>query len=107
MAKLTVPGHRVLIKPKELVKKTESGIILNYGEDEERYAAATTQGVVVAIGPDAWKTMYINGYQGQPWAKVGDEVLFAKYVGKDVTDPETNVKYRVINDEDIVCVFEK
>lgn len=104
---LKVPGHRVLVKPKELKKQTESGIIIEYGENEKLEKAGMSRGTVAQIGPDAWKTMYISGQASEPWCKVGDEIIHAKYVGFEVVDEETGTTYRVINDEDVVVVISK
>lgn len=104
--KIKVPGHRVLVKPRELEKKTESGIVIVH-EREEVERAAITIGKVEAVGPDAYKTMYINGYQGEPWCKVGDEVYYAKYTGKEIYDEDTDTWYRMLNDEDVIAVISK
>lgn len=93
-------GHRVLIKI-ELQKKTEGGLVLVH---DERFAkAAMEHGEIVSVGPNAWKAF--DG--GEPWAKVGDKVLFSKYGGKLVEDPTTpaedGIDYIVINDEDVLC----
>lgn len=107
---IKVPGHRVLVKPHDIKKEhkvagTDVAIILEYGENEKLEKAGMTKGTVEQIGPDAWRTMYINGYQAEPWCKVGDEIIHAKYVGFEVTDNGTT--YRVINDEDVVVVISK
>ncbi len=101
---LVAIGHRVIVKPQE-VKKKHGDIILAVDENAERFA--TTTGEVVAVGPDAWKTMYINGYEAKPWATVGQLVHYAKYVGFEIKDDETGQYYRVLNDEDIVAVISK
>lgn len=98
---LEVIGNRVLIKPQDLTKehKVADGIslFLAYGADEKRHEAATMIGTLVGIGPLAWT----DWGKGEPWAKVGDEVIFAQYSGKIVQDPETKEKFIVCNDEDI------
>ena len=104
---ISVPGHRVLVKPRDIKKTTESGISIEYGQNEDLERAATNIGVVEQVGPDAWKTMYISGYVGAPWAKVGDEVYFAKYAGKSITDESTGERFMVLNDEDITAVIVK
>lgn len=103
---MKVPGHRVAVKPKDIVKKTDWGLNIVH-ENEDRERASVVEGTVMAVGPDAWKTMYISGYISEPWAKVGDEVLYAKYVGFDVTNPDTQERWRIVNDEDIVCVLKE
>ena len=102
-----VCGHRVMIKPRELKRKTDSGIIIEYAENEKLEKAGMTIGRIVGIGPDAWRTMYISGTPSEPWAKVGDEVIHAKYIGYEVLDEGTNETYRIVNDEDIVAVISK
>ena len=104
---LKVCGHRVMIRPQEITKKTESGIIIEYGENEKLEKAGMTRGTIEQVGEDAWKTMYINGYQPAPWCKVGDEVIHAKYIGFEVTDPVTNETFRIVNDEDVIVVISK
>jgi co-chaperonin GroES (HSP10) len=93
---LEVVGNRVLIKPKELEKKTDSGIIINYGSAEKLHEAATMLGTVVGIGPCCWED-----YGHKEWVKIGDDVVFAQYAGKIVSDPDTKEKYFVVNDIDV------
>jgi len=97
---LKVVGNRVLIKPKELEKKTQTGIIINYGEAEKRHEAATMEGTIIDIGPCCWED-----YSDRQWCQVGDRVIFAQYAGKIVKDPEDDQKYFVINDIDVQVVI--
>lgn len=87
-------GWRVLIRPLEIETKTSSGIILSTVTNSEREQMANTTGEVIALG-DSCNT----------WAKVGDRVVFAKYAGLLYLGKD-NVKYRVINDEDIVAYLD-
>lgn len=101
---LEVIGDRVLIKPKPLKTKhkiegTDIEIDINYGSEEKIMKMASQEGTVVGIGPAAWED-----YK-EPWCKVGDNVLFAQYSGKFVTDPETNEDFMVINDIDIQVII--
>lgn len=91
-------GHRVLIKPEIVEEKTSGGIILAQ-TTKDREQQATMRGVVVEVGENAWKAFD----DGRPWAKVGDKVVFRKYAGEKV--PEGDNEYRVVNDEDILCVI--
>lgn len=102
---LKAVGHRVMVKPREVKKTTASGIAIVLDEKIEK--SATVIGTVVGVGPDAWKTMYITGTASEPWAKVGDEVYYAKYAGKWVIDEDTQTEYLIINDEDITAVISK
>lgn len=90
-------GHRVLIKPDDIEKKTEFGLVLVVDEKQEK--AAQVIGTVVAIGKNAWKAFD----DGHAWAKVGDKVAYTRYAGKPVKDPETDEDFLVVNDEDITC----
>ena len=107
---LKVPGHRVLIKPDALETKTESGIVIAYGDMEKRYQEATTKGVVIEVGPLAWKDSAFRPDlpEWQPWCKPGDEVIYAKYSGKFVTDPDNpDEQFYLTNDIDIQVVVER
>jgi co-chaperonin GroES (HSP10) len=106
---LQVVGHRVLIKPEPLEKKSTGGIIISYGDAEKRYEAATEKGTVVAVGEMAWRNEAL-GYglsEWKPWAAPGDQVIFAKYSGKFVQDPNSEEKFIVVNDVDIQVVIKE
>ena len=102
-------GHRVLIEVR-LSKKSAGGLILAL---DERFAkAAEETGYIVAVGPEAWKAHNKASGTTEPWAKVGDKVVFSKYGGKIVVDPSNPepsknddivVYYQVVNDDDILC----
>ena len=96
---INVCGHRVLLKPKDVEKVTKGGIYIpdNVADKEAR---ATTVGTVINVGPTAW-----HDFPGDPWCKEGDVVLYGKYGGKIVEDPNTKEKYVVCNDEDIICIL--
>lgn len=89
-------GYRIIVNPESQEKTTDSGIVLPARERAEQET-----GTIVAIGPLAWK----DYGDGTPWAKVGDRVLYSKYGGKMVHDPDTKKAYRVCNDEDIIAVI--
>lgn len=101
---IEVLGHRLLVKPQELERRTKSGIVIEYGEDERRLRAATQLGEVVQVGPKAWGPPH---FDGEPWVQVGDYVVFARYSHKSVLDPDTGIEYFVVNDEDIQCRISK
>lgn len=111
-------GDRIVVKPDEVEKVTEGGIIIPDAQ-ADRHANAQTIGTLVAVGPDAWQhhteTIYrtINGElklvekrtvgYSEPFAQVGDRVAFAKYGGLAVVG-EDGKQYRILNDEDITAV---
>jgi chaperonin GroES len=88
-------GYRVLIEPESGEKTTESGIVI---PQRERIEQET--GTIVSVGPLAWQ----DHADGTHWANEGDRVVYAKYGGKMVKDPDTGIDYRLVNDEDVLCV---
>lgn len=101
---IKITGHRLLIQPRELVKEkkvegTDKIIAVAYGANEGRQEAGINEGTVVEVGPIAYQD------RTYAWCKQGDYILFAKYSGVSVTDPETEKKYVIINDEDVLCVI--
>jgi len=100
----TVVGFRVLVKPEEIEKVSKGGILLEYGEKEDRLAMAVTTGTVVALGSQAYKSPDVSP-DGQPWCKEGDRVMFGKYSGRAITHPDTEERLLVMNDVDILAVL--
>ena len=110
-------GDRVVVLPDKMEEVTEGGIILP-SKELDKHQLAQVAGVLVAVGPDAWKDRVTTvervvdgqlriverrttGYSG-PFAKVGDRVCFARYGGLPF-DGEDNKQYRLLNDEDITA----
>ncbi len=91
-------GHRVLIQPDPVDEVSKGGIIM---VQDKRQQEAQATGVIIAIGPSAWKAFD----DGSPWAQVGDRVYYAKYGGYLVKDGQA--EYRLLNDEDICAVERK
>lgn len=95
-------GSYVIVRPKDLEKKSKGGIIIAR-QDEERARGATTEGIVVAIGPLAFKDEM--NPSGLEWYRIGDRVIFVKYGGKFITyDDELYIVFRY---EDILCRLEE
>ena len=92
-------GNRVIIKPDSIEEVTSGGIVIaqtsTYLREEK---AATSTGIVVDYGPAAWLDPIMGG---EPWVEKGDKVVFARYAGKYVTDPDDDQEYVVINDDAI------
>lgn len=95
-------GHRVLVKQDEIsevdkqyASARKAGLIV---QTEAREQAGVDSGVVIAIGPNAFKD-----FGGEAWCSVGDRIAFAKYSGKVVEDGDD--KFIVLNDEDVVYVY--
>lgn len=83
-------ADRVVIEPKEAETKTASGLFIPDTAKEK-----PQQGKVVAAGP---------GKKDEPMeVKVGDEVLFGKYAGTEVSVDE--VKYLIVKQSDILAIL--
>lgn len=95
-------GWRVLVKPDPVLKETKSGIVLAVHEKLER--SAVHQGTILKVGPGAWQDY--KATKGEPWAKVGDRVLFSKYGGSALDDGSEDGLV-LVNDEDIQAVITK
>lgn len=100
---IRVCGDRLLLRPDQLKKKhkvegTDIELDLNWGNKEKQLEAATTEGEVVQLGPQA--------YEGEtPWCKVGERVLWGKYAGYWVTDPDTKENLIILDPHDVLCVI--
>lgn len=109
--------HRLLLKRDEPVdteavqtKKAiaASGLVVPEWVDKDlankalRENASMDKGVIVSIGETAFKDYGIESP-----VEVGDYISYAKFGGKDVTDPETGEVFVVINDEDVVAILTK
>lgn len=90
-------GYRVLVEPDKVDEKTKGGLFLPQ-TTQEREQHAAIKGTVVAVGENAWSEDL------EPWAKVGDRIIFAKYGGFEVE--EDGKTYRLLNDEDVVAVID-
>lgn len=96
---------RIMVKPVDIeterkVEGTEIVIPIAYGDKEDRHKASRVEGTVVGIGALAYKDIG----DGACPVKIGDFVVFAKYAGVYVTDPDTNEDLVILNDEDVLCV---
>ena len=100
--------HRVLVKPDDLEEtdptfkaiKAAGLQIPESIKEKERYAITT--GIVLEVGKTCFKD-----YGGDPsWLKKGERVIYAKYGGKEIPDPNhKDKKLALLSDEDIVGVY--
>lgn len=105
-----VKGPRVLVRPLPLEETAGTEvkfIIARTNVKAER--AAVEQGEVIDVGPLAWNTDDL-GEKG-PWCAVGDIVLFAKYAGHFVNDPnfphDDSKQLVFLDEKDIIAVVEE
>ena len=101
--KLKPANNRILIKPDEVPDETvtDGGIVIPH-TDSKRIRHGVSAGVVLAIGPDAWKE-YVDQV---PSAKVGDRVHFAPQAGRFIEHPETKEVFKIMYDADIMITEE-
>lgn len=97
---VTPCGHRVLVYPLPVEEMSKGGIVIPM-ELTRRESMAQVEATVMAIGPTCWKDQ-----PGEPWCKVGDKVLIAKYSGLLRIGLDERV-YRVISDLDVVGVCDE
>lgn len=82
-------ADRVLIEPAQAEEKTAGGIIIPDTAKEK-----PQRGTVVAVGP---------GKKDEPMTvKVGDNVLYSKYAGTEIT--VEGADYLIMRESDIVAI---
>lgn len=83
-------ADRVLVEPKEAETKTASGLYIPDTAKEN-----PQEGKVIAAGP---------GKKDEPMeVKVGDEVIYGKYAGTEVT--VEGKKYLIVKQSDILAIL--
>lgn len=106
---IKVCGYRVLVKPILLEESDDAykrakalGLeVARDAQDKKREHESVDKGTVVQVGSSCFKA---DDFNGETWAKVGDNIVYARGAGKLVIDEDTLDKYIVINDVDIVAV---
>lgn len=93
---ITPVGHVVLVLPDEVKRQTDTGIVLQTPEQADREQLGQTDGVVVALGPEAYNDRF----------KVGQRVVMTKYAGM-IRVGNDDVHYRLINDNEIKAILEE
>lgn len=86
----------ILVEPAKVEKKTSSGIYLPDSHDEK-----PQHGKVLACGGDAM----VDGATVKCPVKKGDQVLYKKWGGNDVTIDD--VEYQFLKFEDVLAVIGK
>lgn len=101
--------HRIIVKAdkleetdKSFIKAKQLGIVIPEHEDRKRAQAGVDKGVVVSVGPTAYRD-----YHTECPLKEGDYVAWARFGGKIIEDPYTGEEFVALNDEDIVCIFKE
>lgn len=95
-------GFTAVVVPLELKEVYKGTIVLAVDETMERNAQVI--GTLISMGPD-----FAAAYKPSIpfWGlKPGDKVIYAKYAGKWVKDPEDGKEYLIILDQDVVGKYE-
>lgn len=87
-------GNRVLLEVVEEEETTPSGIVLPDSAKEKSYL-----GTVVAVGTGR---LLDNGERVPVEVEVGDQVIYEKYAGSEITFEDK--EYFVVKDTDIVAI---
>jgi co-chaperonin GroES (HSP10) len=95
-AGITPVGHCILVRMDEVERTTASGIVIR-DEQADKEEMSGTKATVIAVGACAWSD------QKQPWAKVGDNIMMAKFAGQ--LWQVGKVKYRIISDLSVCGVI--
>ena len=94
-------GWRLLVLPFKMKEKTKGGILIT-DDVIERSQVASTCGLVLEVGPDAYndKKRFPEG----PWCKKGTWVIFARYAGSRMKIDGGEV--RLLNDDEVLATVE-
>ena len=94
-------GWRLLVLPFKMKEKTKGGILIT-DDVIERSQVASTCGLVLDVGPDAYKDK--ERYPDGPWCKKGTWVIFARYAGSRMKIDGGEV--RLLNDDEVLATVE-
>ena len=95
-------GWYILVKPDPAVDAIKADMIAIPDAVLDRQRLETNTGKLVAVGAQAWQGLA----NSEPWAKVGDHVMYAKHGGKLYKDPKTNEELVLLNDRDIIGILD-
>jgi chaperonin GroES len=93
MPKLNPLDDRIVIEVLEAEEKTAGGIVLPDTAQEK-----PQRGKVTAVGPGR---LLKNGSRATLGLRVGDQVLFGKYAGTEVTVNE--VEFKILRESEILA----
>ena len=89
-------GYRILVLPFTPKEKTKGGILFSQ-EQLDKARIATTCGYVLKMGDLAYQDK--NKFK-EPWFKIGDWVMFARYAGARL--PIEGGEVRILNDDEVL-----
>ena len=96
-------GYRLLVKPHEVEKMSEGGIVI---PDNQLERHGQTRGTILAVGSCAWT----DHGDGTAWAEVGDDIIYLRHAGMKIFESSYGEgrfdDYVLINDSDVVAVID-
>lgn len=100
--------YRIVVKPHDITEEDEAyrsakklGIQIA-GNDIKREQEGVDMGTVLSMGPVAFEA-----FNTPNPLKVGDTIIYARFGGKKVKDPETKEEFLILNDEDVIAILSK
>ena len=93
-------GWRILVLPFKMKDKTKGGILIT-DDVVERAQVASTCGLVLKVGPDAYRDK--ERYPEGPWCKKGTWVVFARYAGSRIKIEGGEI--RMLNDDEVLATI--
>ena len=93
-------GWRMLVLPFRMNEKSKGGVLFA-NETVDRQQVASQCGNVLAMGPDCYRDK--DRFQ-EPWCKVGDWVIFARYAGSRIEIDGGEV--RLLNDDEVLATVQ-
>jgi len=93
-------GWRMLVLPFRMDEKSKGGVLFA-NETIDKQQVASQCGNVLAMGPDCYKDK--DRFQ-EPWCKVGDWVVFARYAGSRIEIDGGEV--RLLNDDEVLATVQ-
>ena len=100
-SKLPKPtGWRMVVLPFRMNEKSEGGLLFA-NETIDKQQVASQCGNVLAMGPDCYKD---TERFKEPWCKVGDWVIFARYAGSRIQIEGGEI--RLLNDDEVLATVQ-
>lgn len=103
---ITPVGVSILVLPDQVSETTASGIVVATNEQLDREQMKQTDGVVIAIAPNAFYDEKDASGKVRSRCKVGDRIIMTAFAGM-VRKGEDNLSYRLIRDNDVIGILKR
>lgn len=91
-------GYRVLVRTDDPKQALKNDLIEIPQHIQEAQRIDVNTGIVLGYGKQCW----VDVGDGTPWVAVGDHIIYARYGGKRIEDPETGEWLLLLNDKDVI-----